>query len=173
MGDDEFLKLMDGYFAANTTKTVTAQSFLDAAHATYEAPEPGDGPAYLPGDIARRLASAVIVYGTAREAGANRYAAEQMQTRYRERQQREVAVYKDFEAPAGCAGAQGRDLYRASGDQFRSGRVGGDARPRLPGCCVQAGWQDLCFRAQRAGLRGDEPRGRVSHGSGICGQFAA
>jgi len=99
VGDDEFLKLMDDYFAANTTKTVTAQSFLAAAHATYEAPEPGDGPAYLPGDIARRLASAVIVYGTAREAGANRYVAEQLQTQYRDRQQREVAVYKDFEAP--------------------------------------------------------------------------
>ena len=31
MGDDAFLKLMDDYFAANTTKTVTAQSFLDKA----------------------------------------------------------------------------------------------------------------------------------------------
>ena len=31
MGDDAFLKLMADYFAANTTKTVTAQSFLDKA----------------------------------------------------------------------------------------------------------------------------------------------
>ncbi len=31
MGDDAFLKLMSDYFAANTTKTVTAQSFLDKA----------------------------------------------------------------------------------------------------------------------------------------------
>ncbi len=100
MGDGDFLKLMDGYFAANTMKTVTAQSFLDAAHATYQAPDPGEGPAYLPGDIGRRLASAIIVYGTTREAGTNRYASEQLQTRYREREQREVPVYKDFEVPA-------------------------------------------------------------------------
>jgi hypothetical protein len=60
--------------------------------------EPGDGPAYLPGDIGRHLASAVIVYGTAAEAGTNRYAAEQLQTRYRERDQREVPIYRDFEA---------------------------------------------------------------------------
>ena len=108
MGDDEFLKLMDNYFAANSTKTVTAQSFLDVAQAKYEPPVPGDGPAYLPGDIARRLASAVVVYGTVREAGANRYVAEQLQSQYRERAQREVAVYKDFEAPADVLA--GRDV---------------------------------------------------------------
>ncbi len=100
MGDDEFLKLMNGYFAENTTKTVTAQSFLDAARTKYEVPDPGDGPAYIPGDISQRLASAIIVYGTSSEAGVNRYAAEQMQIRFRERSQREVAVYKDFEAPS-------------------------------------------------------------------------
>jgi hypothetical protein len=98
MGDDAFLKLMNSYYAANTTKTVTAQSFLDAAGVKYEVPDPGDGPAYLPGDITRRLASAVIVYGTAREAGTNRYVAEQLQMRYRDRNQQDVPVYKDFEA---------------------------------------------------------------------------
>ena len=97
IGDDAFLKLMNGYFAANTTKTVTAQSFLKMAGASYEVPDPGEGPAYLPGDIARRLASAVIVYGTVRDAGTNRYVAEQLQARYREHDQRNVAVYKDFE----------------------------------------------------------------------------
>jgi hypothetical protein len=97
MGDDAFLKLMNGYFDANTTRTVTAQTFLDAAAAKYQVPDPGDGPAYLPGDIGRRIASAVIVYGTMREAGTNRYAAEQLQTRYRERDQRDVPIYKDFE----------------------------------------------------------------------------
>ena len=44
--------------------------------------DPGNGPAYLPNDIDRARASAVIVYGTAREAGTNRYAAEQMQARF-------------------------------------------------------------------------------------------
>lgn len=97
VGDQAFLKLMNTYFAANTTKTVTAQSFLDSAGVTYSAPDPGQGPAYLPGDIGHRLASAVIVYGTAREAGTNRYAAEKLQARYRDHYQLEVPVYKDFE----------------------------------------------------------------------------
>jgi hypothetical protein len=98
LGDDAFLKLIDGYFVANTTKTVTAQSFLDAAGVKYVVPDPGDGPAYLPSDIARRIQSAVIVYGTAREAGTNRYAAERLQTRFRDHNQRDVPIYKDFEA---------------------------------------------------------------------------
>jgi hypothetical protein len=89
---------MKTYFAANTTRTVTAQSFLTAAGVPFEFPDPGDGPAYLPGDIGRRLESAVIVYGTVREAGTNRYAAEQTQTRFRDRNQREVPIYRDFEA---------------------------------------------------------------------------
>jgi len=98
MGDEPFLKLMADYFAANTTKTVTAQSFLDAAKVPFELADPGDAPAYLPSDIRDHLASAAIVYGTAREAGTNRYAAELLQTRYRDRYQREVPIYKDFEA---------------------------------------------------------------------------
>jgi hypothetical protein len=97
MGDDAFLKLMSEYFAVNSTKTVTAQSFLDKAGMKFEVPEPGEGPAYLTSDISRRLASAVIVYGTVREAGANRYAAEQMQLHYLDRFESEVPIYKDFE----------------------------------------------------------------------------
>jgi hypothetical protein len=97
MGDDGFLKLMDGYFAANTTKIVTAQSFLDQAHAKFELPEPADGPAYLTSDIGRKLATAAIVYGTVREAGANRYAAEQLQSLFFGQYQSRVPVYKDFE----------------------------------------------------------------------------
>jgi hypothetical protein len=97
MGDDAFLKLMDDYFAANTTRTVTAQSFLDKAGVRFEFTEPADGPAYLTNDIGHRLASAVIVYGTVREAGANRYAAEQMQKRFLDWYQSEAPIYKDFE----------------------------------------------------------------------------
>ncbi len=97
LGDEAFLKLMTGYFAANTTKSVTAQSFLDQAGVPFEFTEPADGPAYLTSDIARRLASAVIVYGTVREAGANRYAAEQMQARFLDGYESQVAIYKDFE----------------------------------------------------------------------------
>jgi len=101
MGDDAFLKLMNDYFAANTTRTVTAQSFLTKAGVSSGAADeidPPDGPAYLANDIWRRLSSAVIVYGTVRDAGANRYAAEQMQSRFLNRYESRVLIYKDFEA---------------------------------------------------------------------------
>ncbi len=100
MHDEQFLKLMSGYFTANTTKTVTAQSFLDTASVSFELPDSGDGPAYLTADIGRSslLPAAVIVYGTTGEAGTNRYAADREQSRLRERSQREVPIYKDFEA---------------------------------------------------------------------------
>jgi hypothetical protein len=97
MGDDAFLKLMTEYFTANSTKAVTAQSFLDKAGVKFDFTEPADGPAYLASDINHRLATAVIVYGTVREAGANRYAAEQMQARFLDRYESRVPIYKDFE----------------------------------------------------------------------------
>ncbi len=97
MGDAAFLKLMTDYFMANTTKTVTAQSFLDQAGAKIDVIDPPDGPAYLTNDIWRRLASSVIVYGTMREAGANRYSAEQMQNHFLDRYESQVPIYKDFE----------------------------------------------------------------------------
>jgi hypothetical protein len=105
MGDDAFFKLMQDYFAANATKTVTARSFLDKAGVSFDFTEPGEGPAYFPGDITRRLDSAVIVYGTLAEAGTNRYAAEQLQQRYRDQSQVNVAIRKDFEV-------SGEDLRR-------------------------------------------------------------
>lgn len=97
IGAEKFLVLMTRYFDANTTKTVTAQSFLDMAGAKYEPPHLGDGPAYFPGDIGSRRSPAVIVYGTVREAGTNRYVAEQVQAHFREYGQREIPIYKDFE----------------------------------------------------------------------------
>ncbi len=96
-GDDAFFKLMADFFAANTTRPVTAQSFLDAAATAFDFAEPSDGPAYLPGDIGRRLASATIVYGTVREAGTNRFAAERLQSRYRDDDQVDVPIRRDFE----------------------------------------------------------------------------
>ena len=96
MGDDAFLKLMRDYFALNTTKTVTAQSFLDQAGATFSV-EPGAGPTYVTTDIKGRLRSAILVYGTVREAGANRYAAEQLQKRFLDAYESAVPIRKDFE----------------------------------------------------------------------------
>ncbi len=98
MGDAAFLKLMSEFFAAHTTQTVTAQSFLEKAGVLFEFTEPGEGPAYITGDIYRRLASAAIVYGTLRDAGANRYAAEQLQSRFLDRRESAIPIYKDFEA---------------------------------------------------------------------------
>jgi hypothetical protein len=99
LGDDAFLKLMSDYFATQSTKTVTAQSFVEKAGVTYEVPDAGDGPAYLPGDLWGREVPPVIVYGTAGEAGANRYVAEQLQARLRDQQQREFPIYRDFDVP--------------------------------------------------------------------------
>ena len=44
-----------------------------------------------------KLASSVIVYGTVRDAGSNRYAAEQLQNRFLDRYESQVPIYKDFE----------------------------------------------------------------------------
>ncbi|HLY18244.1 MAG TPA: hypothetical protein VKR61_13520, partial [Bryobacteraceae bacterium] len=96
LGDDAFLKLMRDYFAANTTKTVTAQSFLDQAGVPF-AVEAGEGTAYLTTDIGNRLRSAMLVYGTVREAGANRYAAEQLQKQFLDWYESAVPIRKDFE----------------------------------------------------------------------------
>jgi hypothetical protein len=97
MGDAAFLKLMCDFFAANTTKTVTAQSFLDQTGTKLEVIEPPDGPVYLASDIWKKLASSVIVYGTMREAGANRYSAEQVQSHFLDYYESQVPIYKDFE----------------------------------------------------------------------------
>jgi hypothetical protein len=98
LGDDKFLQLMTEFFDANTTKTVTAQSFLDKAGVTFTPPDPGSGAVYLTSDIRHRLASAVLVYGTVREAGANRYAAESLQHDFLNLYESQVPIYKDFEA---------------------------------------------------------------------------
>lgn len=102
MGDEAFLRLMRDYFAVHTTKAVTAESFLETAGLTRVAAhldsiDPPDGPAYLVNDIWRRLPSAVIVYGTLRDAGANRYAAEQLRQKFLNGYESEVPVFKDFE----------------------------------------------------------------------------
>ena len=76
---------------------MTAQSFLDKAGVPFDFTEPADGPAYAVSDIGRRLGTAVLVYGTQREAGANRYAAEQLQAQYLDQFESQVPIYKDFE----------------------------------------------------------------------------
>jgi hypothetical protein len=97
LGDDRFFDLMTAYFQENTTRMVTASSFLTKAGVPFDFTEPAAGPAYAVSDMGRRLATAVIVYGTMKEAGANRYAAEQLQAQYLNQYESRVPVYKDFE----------------------------------------------------------------------------
>jgi hypothetical protein len=97
LGDDRFFALMSEFFTAHAGATVTAQSFLEKAGVPFEFSEPEDGPAYLLNDIYRRLPTAILVYGTGREAGANRYAAEQIQSDLLDAYESAVPIYKDFE----------------------------------------------------------------------------
>ena len=98
LGDDPFFRLMSDFFSANTTRTVTAQSFLHQAGVPFTESDPGKGAVYLTSDIKHRLASAILVYGTVREAGANRYAAECLQREFLDGSESQVPIYKDFEA---------------------------------------------------------------------------
>jgi hypothetical protein len=97
IGDDRFFKLMSDFFAAHKTKAVTAQSFLDAAHAKFGTPPDPGGPMYVLTDLRQRLGSTLIIYGTLAEAGANRYAAEELQKRFYQALETAVPIRKDFE----------------------------------------------------------------------------
>jgi hypothetical protein len=99
-GDDKFFGLMSEFFTANSTRTVTAQAFLDKAGVAYEPPGPGTGASFVTADIGRVINTAVIVYGTEREAGANRYAAEVLQRDFLNQYEHQVPILKDFEASA-------------------------------------------------------------------------
>ncbi len=80
--DGKFLARLSEFYAADTARTVTAQSFLDKAGVASDFTPPPSGAIYTTEDIDQRLASAILVYGAVREAGGNRYAAEQRQHRY-------------------------------------------------------------------------------------------
>lgn len=97
MGNQRFLSLMTDFYAAHTTQTVTARMFLDAAGIEFSPPRDPGGPRYLASDIVRHLATAILVYGTVTEAGANRYAAEQLQKQYLDSFESAVPIRKDFE----------------------------------------------------------------------------
>ena len=129
LGDDPFLRVMREYFAANTTKAVTAQSFLAAAGTTPALPLDPGGPVFLARDIRPRLGSALIVYGTVTEACANRYAAEQMQKRYLDSYESAVPILKDFEVTE--ADLKGRDAIFVGRPETNSSLAGFRARMGL------------------------------------------
>jgi len=97
MGNDRFLGLMKNFFAAHAGQAVSAQAFLNEAGVEFKMPRDPGGAMYLASEIRRRLPSALIVYGTVTDAGANRYAAEQLQTQYLGSYESAVPVRKDFE----------------------------------------------------------------------------
>jgi len=97
LGDDRFFNLMRDFFSAHTTQPVTGQSFLDAAGVKFALPADPGGPLYLASDFSRHLATAMIVYGTVTDAGANRYAAEQLQKEYLDWFENAAPIRKDFE----------------------------------------------------------------------------
>ncbi len=101
LGDDRFFNLMSSFFTAHKTQTVTAQSFLDAAGVQFSLPpDPGGAVCcemYVASDIRDRLGSALLVYGTLSDAGANRYAAEQLQRGFFRFLEHAVPIAKDFE----------------------------------------------------------------------------
>jgi len=111
MGDDAFFAFMKKFFAENTTKTVQAADFVRAAGPAHQAlftkwleakgiPNDTGGPVYLASELRsgnERLANLVIVYGTGEEAGANRYAAEQLQSTLTDMYESQPPIFKDFE----------------------------------------------------------------------------
>jgi hypothetical protein len=112
MGDDPFYAFMRDFFDRNATKTVRASDFMLAAGSAHQAlfakwldstglPEKADGPLYAAAAWRGHLGSAMIVYGTVAEAGANRYAAEQWQLQFIGQLETEVPVRKDFEVTDG------------------------------------------------------------------------
>lgn len=112
LGDDRFFSLMRDFFARQTTGIVTAPEFLEAVDKVAGKPMGDFFSAWLdgkglPGEerpavglVSRLydgLDSALLVYGTAAEAGANRFAAEQLQRRFLNWFESEVPIRKDFE----------------------------------------------------------------------------
>ena len=97
LGDDRFFKLMTDYFAAHKTQTVTAQSFLDAAGVGFALPADKGGAMFVASDIHERLSSAILVYGTRTDGGANRFAAEELQKHFFRSLEHQVPIRKDFE----------------------------------------------------------------------------
>jgi hypothetical protein len=97
LGDDRFFRLMADFFTAHKAQAVTAQSFLDAAGVKFALPADTGGGMYKASDIHERLGSAILVYGTRMDAGANRYAAEELQKHFFRWLESAVPIRKDFE----------------------------------------------------------------------------
>ncbi|MBI4893203.1 MAG: hypothetical protein HY821_21445 [Acidobacteria bacterium] len=92
MGDDAFAAMLRGFFERYTTKTIREADFPAARR---KIAAPAHPPLLLA--LLAKLDSAVIVYGTDREAGANRHTAELLQSQFNRFFERQVPVLRDFE----------------------------------------------------------------------------
>ena len=99
-GDERFVATLRDFFAKNTTKTIRAADFPAAPPAVSLPANPPLLPALLP-----RLATTAIVYGTVSDAGANRHAAEVLQSEFNAWFEQRVPVLRDFELTPEFAGA--------------------------------------------------------------------
>ena len=112
MGDDRFYAFMNAFYSEHTTKTVTAAQFLESARqqgTKLDAElisdwldKPGlpgaeKGPLYTADLSQQDLANAIIVYGTVTEAGANRFAAERLQSKALDRFESRIPLVRDYE----------------------------------------------------------------------------
>lgn len=113
LGDEKFFRLMKQFFEENTTRNVDSAQFERAVEKVAGKPMkafftawldntgiPNDsngGAVYVSSLLYSRLSSALLVYGTVRDAGANRHAAELLQNRLLEWYEGRVPILKDFE----------------------------------------------------------------------------
>jgi hypothetical protein len=111
LGDDKFFELMRSFYQQHAGKTASSAEFQQAAEQAAGHPVgdffsqwldqtglPGGlSNSRVPSLIGESLDSALIVYGTVREAGSNRYAAEQIQQKFMNWLEHEIPVRKDFE----------------------------------------------------------------------------
>ncbi len=92
MGDESFLKMMRDFYAKYTTRTVRTADF-PAPPPQVQLPDAP--PLFLA--LMSRLSNTVVVYGTAMEAGANRHAAELLQSSFNGWFETRIPVLRDFE----------------------------------------------------------------------------
>ena len=113
LGDEKFFRLMKEFFEKNTTRRVSSAQFEAAAEKVNGKPmqafftawldntgvpnDPKPGAIYVSSALHSRLPSALLVYGTVQDAGANRYAAEVLQKRFLDWYEGAVPILKDFE----------------------------------------------------------------------------
>ena len=157
MGSEEFLNLMNGFFDAHTTHTVTTAEFLAAMDQKWKKrhdelvakwlTEPGlpgaeNGPLYVARLSQEDLANTIVVYGTVTEAGANRYAAERLQAQFLDTFESRVPLLRDYEVTS---------------DQLRSSNVVLVGRPETNSTAeLWAGRLGLHFDGNTFGMRGVE-----------------